>query len=103
MTEKQILLEEVLEIVRRINTGESKFPEHFFGIEHIVLDHKAKYSGCEVVAAGGGPTIMVNTEFEMVLGQSGTSDCIERPYNNDDFTISVQNQALEMIRKQWRP
>ena len=81
--------------VRRPSEGASEWMEDVYDIRYLV-DRKKKYLGCELMVAGGGPTIWVNTWTREVEGYWGGDKVVEPfidnigldDYNEEMYTCS---------------
>ena len=73
--------------VRRPSEGASEWMEDVYDIRYLV-DREKKYLGCELMVAGGGPTIWVNTWTREVEGYWGGDKVVEPFIDNiglDDY------------------
>ena len=81
--------------VRRPSEGASEWMEDVYDIRYLV-DREKKYLGCELMVAGGGPTIWVNTWTREVEGYWGGDKVVEPfidnigldDYNEEMYTCS---------------
>ena len=81
--------------VRRPSEGASEWMEDVYDIRYLV-DREKKYLGCELMVAGGGPTIWVNTWTREVEGYWGGDKVVEpfidniglEDYNEEMYTCS---------------
>ena len=81
--------------VRRPSEGASEWMEDVDDIRYLV-DREKKYLGCELMVAGGGPTIWVNTWTREVEGYWGGDKVVEPfidnigldDYNEEMYTCS---------------
>ena len=81
--------------VRRPSEGASEWMEDVYDIRYLVNREK-KYLGCELMVAGGGPTIWVNTWTREVEGYWGGDKVVEPfidnigldDYNEEMYTCS---------------
>ena len=81
--------------VRRPSEGASEWMEDVYDIRYLV-DREKKYLGCELMVAGGGPTIWVNTWTRDVEGYWGGDKVVEQfidnigldDYNEEMYTCS---------------
>ena len=81
--------------VRRPSEGASEWMEDVYDIRYFV-DREKKYLGCELMVAGGGPTIWVNTWTREVEGYWGGDKVVEPfidnigldDYNEEMYTCS---------------
>ena len=73
--------------VRRPSEGASEWMEDVYDIRYLV-DREKKYLGCELMVAGGGPTIWVNTWTKEVEGYWAGDKCTHHFQDNiglDDY------------------
>ena len=81
--------------VRRPSEGASEWMEDVYDIRYLV-DREKKYLGCELLVAGGGPTIWVDTFTREVRGYWGGDKVVEPfidnigldDYNEEMYTCS---------------
>ena len=81
--------------VRRPSEGASEWMEDVYDIRYLV-DREKKYLGCELMVAGGGPTIWGNTWTREVEGYWGGDKVVEPfidnicldDYNEEMYTCS---------------
>ena len=81
--------------VRRPSEGASEWMEDVYDIRYLV-DREKKYLGCELMVAGGGPTLWVNTWTREVEGYWGGDKVVEPfidnigldDYNEEMYTCS---------------
>ena len=81
--------------VRRPSEGASEWMEDVYDIRYLV-DREKKYLGWELMVAGGGPTIWVNTWTREVEGYWGGDKVVEPfidnigldDYNEEMYTCS---------------
>ena len=79
--------------VRRPSEGASEWMEGVYDIRYLV-DREKKYLGCELLVAGGGPTIWVNTWTKEVEGSWGADRCTHHFQDNiglDDYNEEMYN------------
>jgi len=95
-SDRQLLLEQVLEVVRELESGNSTDPDlptiyhqypnpnrkspHVYEVVY-KTDETGTYRGSELMVCGGGPSIWIDTRFNTVIGQCG-SDLIHRRYDD---------------------
>ena len=77
--------------VRRPSEGASEWMEGVYDIRYLV-DREKKYLGCELLVAGGGPTIWVNTWTKEVEGYWGGDKCTH--YFQDNLGLDDYNEEM---------
>ena len=84
------IAEEITKGTRETPDGESpasEYMDHVYDIRYLV-DREKRYMGCELMVAGGGPTIWVNTWTNEVEGYWGGDKVVEPFIDNiglDDY------------------
>ena len=71
----------------------SDWMEDVYDVRYVV-DREKKYLGCELMVAGGGPTIWVNTWTSEVEGYWGGDKCTHYFHDNiglDDYNEEIYN------------
>jgi len=71
----------------------TRFMDHVYDIRYLV-DREKRYLGCELLVAGGGPTIWVNTWTSEVEGSWGGDKCTHYFIDNlglDDYNEEMYN------------
>ena len=74
-------------------SGASRWMEGVYDVRYLV-DSEKKYLGCELMVAGGGPTIWVNTWSGYVEGYWGGDKVLEPFIDNiglDDYNEEMYN------------
>ena len=74
-------------------SGASRWMEGVYDVRYLV-DREKKYLGCELMVAGGGPTIWVNTWTKEVEGYWGSDKVLEPFVDNiglDDYNEEMYN------------
>ena len=71
--------------------GASEWMEGVYDIRYIV-DREKKYLGCELMVAGGGPTIWVNTWTKEVEGSWGADRCTH--HFRDEIGLDDYNEEM---------
>ena len=71
--------------------GASRWMQDVYDIRYIV-DHKKQYLGCELMVAGGGPTIWVNTWTKEVEGSWWGDKCTH--HFRDEVGLDDYNEEM---------
>ena len=77
--------------VRRPSEGASEWMEDVYDIRYLV-DREKKYLGCELMVAGGGPTIWVNTWTNEVEGSWWGDKCTH--HFQDNIGLDQYNEEM---------
>ena len=80
-----------MDITEGDGTCASEFVDTTYDIRYLV-DHEKKYLGAQLMVAGGGPTIWVNTWTSEVEGYWGGDKCTH--YFQDNIGLDDYNEEM---------